>query len=217
MKGGYAGRILHVDLSSGRTEIMPLDPSWAREWIGGLGFGTSIFLDRVLRGDGEGKLPDPLSPDNPFVLMTGPLTGARMDAVARWTVGARSPLTGFWGEANVGGHFGARLKAAGWDGLVIEGKAPSPCYLRIVEDSVTLENAETYWGLDTYSTEEKLLAAESAISNAESGPGSSSRGEVVSIGPAGENLVRFAALVHRPAYKMYPEYLRENGYEEYLL
>lgn len=73
--------------------------------MGGLGFGTRLYLDEL----GSGPLPDPLDPGNPFVLMTGPVTGLRMNGVARWTVGSRSPLTGFWGEANVGGWFGALL------------------------------------------------------------------------------------------------------------
>ncbi|MCK5683670.1 aldehyde ferredoxin oxidoreductase, partial [bacterium] len=86
---GYAGKILYVDLTSGNIETKPLDPDFARKYIGGLGFGTKIFLDLIK----EKHDFDALSGDNPFVLMTGPLTGMKMSAVARWTVGAKSPLT----------------------------------------------------------------------------------------------------------------------------
>ncbi len=102
--GGYAGKILKVDLSSGRIEVEPLDPVFVREAIGGIGFATRIYLELIK----ENPEVDPLSPENPFVIMTCPLTGARMDGVARWSVASRSPLTGFWGDANVGGFFGAR-------------------------------------------------------------------------------------------------------------
>ena len=120
--GGYAGRILFVNLTSGEIRKEPLNPTFAREAIGGIGFATRIYLDLIK----DKPDFDPLSPDNPFVIMTGPLTGARMDGVARWSVGSKSPLTGFWGDANVGGFFGARLKFAGYDGIVITGAAKKP-------------------------------------------------------------------------------------------
>ena len=213
--GGYAGAILHVDLTSGQTHTSPLDPEFARHHLGGSGFGARFILDELLTRRGAaavaaGDLPDALSADNPCVLMTGPLTGASMHAVARWTVGARSPLTGIWGEANVGGYFGAELKAAGYDGLVITGAAPRPTYLAIDEGRVELHDATPYWGLDTFATEDALVASHrrGATRAAPPAPGSGDAGargadartarpgHVLCIGPAGENLVRFACLVN---------------------
>ena len=218
--GGYAGAILHVDLTSGETHASPLDPEFTRRHLGGSGFGARLFLDELLTqrsaaAVAAGDLPDALHADNPCVLMTGPLTGASMHAVARWTVGARSPLTGIWGEANVGGYFGAELKAAGYDGLVITGAAARPTYLSIDDGRMELRDATPYWGLDTFATEDTLVAAHRGAASAGAFPatpatedaavdtgaraaGSPSRrpGHVLCIGPAGENLVRFACLVN---------------------
>lgn len=217
--GGYAGTLLHVDLTSGETYVSPLDPEFARRYLGGSGFGARLFLDELLTQRGAaavaaGNLPDALSADNPCVLMTGPLTGASMHAVARWTVGTRSPLTGIWGEANVGGYFGAELKAAGYDGLVITGAAPRPTYLAIDDGRVDLRDATPYWGLDTFATEDALVAAHrdagssvavpaapttagTADTDAQGADARTGRpGHVLCIGPAGENLVHFACLVN---------------------
>ena len=135
---GYAGKILYVDLSSGQIGETPLDLKFAQEYVGGLGFGAKIYLDLIK----EKSDFDALSPENPFVLMTGPLTGVRMNAVARWSVGSKSPLTGFWGDANIGGFFGARLKFAGYDGIVITGAAEKPTYLHIDDGKVELKDAQ---------------------------------------------------------------------------
>ncbi len=185
--GGYAGSLLHVDLTSGTIEKTPLDPNFARENIGGLGFGAQIFLNLI-----KGKPNfDALSPDNPFVLMTGPLTGMHMNAVARWTVCAKSPLTGVWGDSNIGGHFGARLKCAGYDGIIITGASDHPVCLVIQDDQVELIHAGPYWGKDTYTTTREMKADLAT-------PGA--KGQVLTIGPAGENGVAFACLVHNKGH-----------------
>lgn len=182
--GGYAGQILYVDLTSGKIEKKPLDMAFARKYIGGLGFGTRIYLDMIK----DNPDVDPLSPENPFVIMTGPLTGFKMDGVARWAVGTRSPQTGFWGDANVGGFFGAYLKFAGYDGIVITGKAEKPSYIFINDDTVEIRDAAKYWGLDTYETDDRMT---------EDLKGESKRsGQVLSIGPAGENRIRFASMIN---------------------
>lgn len=186
--GGYAGQILYVDLSSGNIEKKPLDKDFARKNIGGLGFGTQIYLDLIK----DNPVFDALSEANPFVLMTGPLTGMQMNGVARWTVGSKSPLTGFWGDSNVGGFFGAYLKFAGYDGIVITGKAQAPSYLFINDDTVEIRNAENYWGKDVYTVTDELkqdLKSESKKS-----------GQVLTIGPAGENLVKFASLINNKGH-----------------
>ncbi len=186
--GGYAGQILYVDLSSGNIEKKPLDMEFARKHIGGLGFGTQIYLD-LIKND---PVFDALSETNPFVLMTGPLTGMKMSGVARWTVCSKSPLTGFWGDSNVGGFFGAYLKFAGYDGIVITGKAQKPSYLFINDDTVEIRDAENYWGKDVYTVTDELkqdLKSESK-----------KPGQVLTIGPAGENLVKFASLINNKGH-----------------
>jgi aldehyde:ferredoxin oxidoreductase len=181
--GGYAGKFLYIDLTTGTIREQPLDSGFARENIGGLGFGAKIFLGLIK----DKPDFDALSPDNPFVLMTGPLTGIRMEAVARWCVGAKSPLTGCWGDANAGGSFGARLKFAGYDGIVITGAAHTPTYIHIDDGNVELRDARKHWGQDVYAVTDELIAGNRAESREPA--------EVLAIGPAGENLVRFASIV----------------------
>jgi len=186
--GGYADNLLYVDLTTGRIEVKPLDMAFARENIGGLGFGTSIFLDLIK----DNPLFDPLSADNPFILMTGPLTGCGMDATARWSVCSKSPLTGYWGDANVGGHFGARLKLAGYDGIIITGAAQQPVYLYVNDQKVELRDASAYWGQDVYEVTDGLTRG---LRDQSPKPG-----QVLTIGPAGENLVRFANLINKKGH-----------------
>lgn len=181
---GYAGQILYIDLSSGKIEKKELDKNFARNYIGGLGFGTRIYLDLIKSKPNF----DALSQDNPFVLMTGPLTGIKMNGVARWTVGTKSPLTGFWGDANAGGFFGAYLKFAGYDGIVITGKANSPSYIYIKDDIVEIRDAAKYWGKDIYETNDSMLE--------DLKPETKRPGQVVCIGPAGENLINFASIIN---------------------
>lgn len=182
--GGYAGNILYVDLSSGRIDKRPLDSAFARNYIGGMGFGAKIYFDLIK----DNPQVDPLSAENPFILMTGPLTGMKMDGVARWAVGTRSPLTGFWGDSNAGGFFGAWLKFAGYDGIVITGRAEKPSFLFISGDTVEIRDAAAYWGLDTYETNDRMIA--------DLKQGEKRSGQVLCIGPAGEHKIRFASLLH---------------------
>jgi aldehyde:ferredoxin oxidoreductase len=186
--GGYAGKILHVDLNSGNCEVKPLGLAFARTYIGGLGFGTKIFLDLIR----EKPDFDALSADNPFVLMTGPLTGIKMDAVARWTVGAKSPLTGFWGDCNVGGYFGAELKFSGYDGMVISGAAEKPTTISIDDDRIEIKDGQTYWGKDVYTVNDAMIADHKGRSK--------KSGQVLAIGPAGENRVRFASIINHKGH-----------------
>jgi len=185
--GGFAGSILYVDLGSGKIEKKPLDMDFAREYMGGLGFGTKIYLDLIK----DKPDFDALSPDNPVVLMTGPLTGMKMNAVARWTVGAKSPLSGFWGDANVGGYFGAELKFAGYDGIVLTGASEKPCYLFIEDDKVEIRDAEKYWGMDVYESTDSISADLK---------GDAKAGQVLTIGPAGENKIVFASIINNKGH-----------------
>ncbi len=186
--GGYAGQILYVNLSSGDIEKKTLDRDFARKHIGGLGFGTQIYLD-LIKGN---PVFDALSESNPFVLMTGPLTGMKMNGVARWTVCSKSPLTGFWGDSNVGGFFGAYLKFAGYDGIVITGKAKTPSYLFINDETVEIRSAEKYWGKDVYTVTDELKE--------DLKPESKKPGQVLTIGPAGEKLIKFASLINNKGH-----------------
>jgi len=186
--GGYAGKILYIDLTSGAIETRPLDLEFARKYIGGLGFGAKIYLDLIKDRPGF----DSLSADNPFILMTGPLTGIRMNAVARWTVCSKSPLTGLWGECNIGGFFGAELKFAGYDGIVITGEADKPTYIYIDNNTVEIRDAQKYWGADVYTVNDEIIADHKDTSR--------KSGQVLTIGPAGENLVRFASIINNKGH-----------------
>lgn len=186
--GGYAGQLLYIDLTSGDIRKKALDVDFARNHIGGLGFITRIYLDMIKNG----PVPDPLSPENPFILMTGPLTGMQLNGTARWAVGTRSPLTGFWGDANTGGFFGAYLKFAGYDGIVITGKSEKPVYIFIEDEIVEIRDASDYWGLDTYETTDRMRKNLKVYGKR--------KGHVVCIGPAGENRVRFASLMNNKGH-----------------
>ena len=186
--GGYVGKILYVDLSSGKNESKPLDMEFAREYIGGLGFGTKIYLDLIK----DKPDFDALSADNPCVIMTGPLTGMKLSAAARWTVCAKSPLNGYWGDSNIGGFFGAELKFSGYDGIVITGAAEKPSYIYIEGDTVEIRDASKYWGKDT-----NVIVDEMTLDLKEDGKKS---GQVFTIGPAGEKLVKFASIVNKKGH-----------------
>jgi aldehyde:ferredoxin oxidoreductase len=188
MAHGYAGRILYVDLGTGTVESKSLDMDFAREYIGGLGFASKIYFDLI-----KAEPPvDAYSAENPFVIMTGPLTGMKLNGVARWCVCSRSPLTGLLGSCNVGGFFGAHLKFAGYDGVIITGKASFPAYISIDDGKVEVRDARKYWGKDVYTVTDEI------IQDTSSKPKRS--GHVFAIGPAGEKLVRFAAIVHNKGH-----------------
>jgi aldehyde:ferredoxin oxidoreductase len=127
---------------------------------------------------------DPLHPDNPLIWMTGLLTGTRLPSASRSAFCARSPLTGIWGEANVGGFVGTALRDAGFNGVIVTGRAERPVYLYIDGEHAELRDARPFWGLDTYQTQEHVAQA---IGD--------SRLHVLCIGPAGEHLVRYAAIM----------------------
>ncbi|MFP4532507.1 MAG: aldehyde ferredoxin oxidoreductase family protein [Desulfobacterales bacterium] len=182
--GGYAGQLLYIDLSSGKIEKEPLDKAFARKHIGGLGFGAQIYFDLIK----DNPAIDALDPGNPFVLMTGPTTGFKLDGAARWTVCTKSPLTGVWGDSNIGGFFGARLKFAGYDGIVITGQAEKPSYLFINNDTVEIRDAAAYWGKDIYETDAAMAA--------DLKPETGRTGTVFCIGPAGEKLVKYASIIN---------------------
>jgi aldehyde:ferredoxin oxidoreductase len=175
---GYTGRLLRVDLTHSTIDVEPLNPKWARDFVGASGLAARYLYDMIDAGT------DPLGPENPLVWMTGLLTGTRTPSSSRSAFCARSPLTGIWGEANVGGFVGVALREAGYDGMIVTGRSKTPVYLSIDGTDVQLRDASALWGLDTYTTQKKLAQALG-----------SRRLHSLCIGPAGENLVRYAAIM----------------------
>ncbi len=177
---GYTGKLLEVDLSAGTTHEIALDPELARSYIGGSGLAARLYLDRLAAG----PYPDPFDPAAPLIVMTGPTAGHALPGTSRFAVCGRSPQSNFWGEASCGGFFAPALKAAGYDGLIITGAAAAPVYLLLENGGAELRDATELWGGDTYATHDALTARHDA------------QARTLSIGPAGENLVRYAAIVH---------------------
>lgn len=177
IQGGYTGTVLRVDLTRGTVERLPLDESFALQYIGGRGFTARLQYDLIPVD------ADPLAPENVVIIAPGPLTGTTAPSSGRFTLGARSPLTGILGDANSGGFWGAMLKRAGYDLITIHGRSPRPVYLWIDDHRVELRDARHLWGKDTRETEEIIR------------DDLGKRVRVASIGQAGENLVRFAALM----------------------
>ncbi len=179
MMGGNWGKILKVDLTSGKTEELELDEKLYRDFLGGSGLAAKWFFDN------EGWKVEPLSPENPLMIMNGPLSGTNLPGVSRLEICARSPLTGIWGEASMGGHFSPQLKRTGYDGIIVVGASEKPVYLYLTDEKVEIKDASHLWGKDTYETED-LLKEEVG----------DKRAQVISIGPAGENLVKFACVMN---------------------
>jgi len=179
MAYGYTGKILRVDLSSKRFTIEEMPENFYRHYFGGEGF-VGYFLLKELP-----PKVDPLSPSNMLIIAVGPLTGAPVGGCGRHSIGGKSPLTGGFGEAEAGGYWGAELKMAGYDAVVVEGKAEKPVYLYIKEEGVEIRDARHLWGM-------KALECQTAIRE-ELGD---SLVKVALIGPAGENLARFACVMN---------------------
>ena len=178
-KYGYMGKLLFVNLSDMSTRDEELSEETARAFIGGYGIGVKTIYERMKPG------ADPLGPDNIFALGTGPLTLAGTVSTCRFTTMGKSPLTGYWGDANSGGNFAIALKASGYDAVFFEGKAEHPVYLRINNGKAELMDASHLWGRDSADTEGMIL---------EENPGKDFK--VVCIGIAGEKRSRIAAVIN---------------------
>ncbi|MBN1538295.1 MAG: aldehyde ferredoxin oxidoreductase family protein [Anaerolineales bacterium] len=174
---GYAGAYLRVDLSTGQIQKHSLPSEWVENYLGGNGIGIKILWDEVP------ETANPLGPDNKLIVATGPLCGSPMPNSGRMEFIGKSPLTGIYGDANAGGQFGPELKFSGYDVIIFEGQASEPVYLYINNDQVELRSARDIWGLGTYAAETRLqtIHCDPALKTA-------------LIGPAGENLVRFAGI-----------------------
>jgi aldehyde:ferredoxin oxidoreductase len=179
--GGYNGKILRVDLTRERMTIEPIDEAFCKKYLGGAGFIAHYLLAEVNPGI------DPLGPENKLIFALGPLTGMPLGGCARHAVGGKSPLTGGIAKAEVGEHWGSQLKRAGFDALIIEGKAKGPVYLHIHGGEAAIRDAHHLWGKNTKETQESIRAelADSRI-------------RVAMIGPGGENKVKYACIMHGP-------------------
>src|SRR3990172_1956844 len=179
MPNGYHGKILHVDLSSGALEIEQPEEAFYRTYLGGSAIGLHYLLKMTRPG------VDPLGPDNVLALALGVLTGAPISGQSRMTAVARSPLTDAVGDSQSGGFFPAEMKFAGFDAVVIRGKAERPVYLWVHDGEAELRPAEQLWGLITGEAEAKIREE---LGDAKI--------EISQCGPAGEKLVRFAAIMN---------------------
>lgn len=173
----FSFRILRVDLARGRFEHEDFDEKTMKTFIGGSGIGTKIVWEET------DKTTDPLSPENPLIVMAGPLTGTAVPGSSRITIAALSPLTGIWGETHTGGSWPDEFRRTGFDGIVINGKAKEPVYLWVNNGEANIVSASHLWGKDTYELDDLLKK--------ETDPKSVTLG----IGPAGEKQVRIACLI----------------------
>ena len=176
--GGYTGKILRVDLTNRRVKTQGLPQEWVSDYIGGDGFAARLLYEEVPGGT------DPLSSDNKLILATGPITGTMWPMSGRCVFVSKAPLTGIWGESHVGGFLGPELKYAGYDMLVVEGRSEKPVYLLIQDEHVELRNAADLWGMRT---DDVTAAIRRETRDPET--------QVAAIGPAGEKLVKFAAII----------------------
>ena len=178
MVGGYAGKILTVDLSDGKISEKTLDLSLAKNLIGCLGIASKIMLEEL---DPSVK---PFDPKNKLILATGPLTGSTAPAANKSIIISRSPLTNIWGESVFSANCGIELKRAGYDMLIIEGKAEKPVYLWIHDGTAEIKDASGIWGMDTFSACDAIKKDLGEMKAA-----------AISIGPAGEKLARIASII----------------------
>ena len=175
---GWTGKILRVNLSLGDIKVEALDKKIARDYIGGRGLGIKYLYDEI-----DPKV-DPLGPENKLIFATGPLTGTGALAAGRYMVVTKAPLTGAIANSNAGGYFPAELKFAGFDMIIFEGSAKSPCYLWIENDNIELRNADDIWGKDVNDTTDWVVEQ------------TDPEAKVACIGPAGENQVLFANIMN---------------------
>ena len=170
-----------INLSTGTTSIEETDKDNLRRFLGGRGLGAKLLFDLV------GPEVDPLSPENVLIFTTGPLGGSNWPASSRLHVTFKSPLTGAYGYANSGGYLGTELRHAGYDALVITGRAKHPIMLQVFDGDISFRDASTLWGTTTSQTHEQVLGSEVH---------SGQNGRLACIGPAGENLVRVSAIIN---------------------
>jgi aldehyde:ferredoxin oxidoreductase len=179
MSRSFHNKILRVNLTEGSIRVEEPGPAYLRRYMG----GWNIIADTLLREVPRGA--DPLGPENVLVFAPGLLTGLPLSGASRSAVGAKSPLTGGFGAAESGGNWGAQFKRAGFDALIVQGVASTPVYLWVVDGEVEIRDASHLWGKTTKETEQAVREE-----LGETGA------ELAMIGPGGENMVRFACVMH---------------------
>lgn len=178
MAGSYYEKIARINLTTGEIKVEKLDIELAKKFIGGRGLGTKILYDEGV------ATVDPLSPENKLIYITGPMTGSASPSSGRYMVVTKSPLTGMIASSNSGGIWGAKLKYAGWDALIVEGEATEWTYINIVDDKIELLDAREYFGMMSEELDDKLKSVHGE------------KASVLNIGPAGENQVLLAAIMN---------------------
>ncbi|MBM3264055.1 MAG: aldehyde ferredoxin oxidoreductase family protein [candidate division Zixibacteria bacterium] len=183
--GGWTGVVLRIDLTTGRIVKEPLNMEWAKTYVGGRGLAAKYLYEEM------DPAADPLGPANKLIFATGPMTGTNASTSSRFTVVTKGALTGAITTSNSGGTWGPELKFAGYDLLIFEGKAPRPSFIWIYNDEVEIRDAGHLWGKTVWETDDEIREEVGVHDSV-----------VSCIGPAGENLVRFACIVndrHRAA------------------
>jgi aldehyde:ferredoxin oxidoreductase len=176
MMKGYTGKWLRVDLSTGKISKEEIPDATKRDFLGGRGFAVKLLWD-------EAKHVDPLSEKNKLIFSTGPLTGQSLPSSGKMVIASKSPLTGGYGDGNIGTMASIHLRKAGYDVLIVEGKSEKPCYLLIENESVKIVDASELWGKNTFETQDILEKRHGRNSG------------ILIIGPAGENLIRFSTVM----------------------
>lgn len=174
---GYNGKVLRINLSEGSIKVEPLDLAVAQKYIGARGLGVKTLIDEI-----DPKV-DALSPENKFIIATGPITAAPMPTSGRYMVITKAPLTGTIGISNSGGHWGAELKKTGYDMIILEGKSENPVYINITDENVEIKDAKGLWGKVVSETTKVLQEVHD-------------KAKVLCIGPAGEKLSLMAAVMN---------------------
>ncbi len=178
MANGLAGTTLRINLSTGEIRKLPTDEKLMREWYGGRGAIAKILYDEVPRN------ADPYGPENLFIISAGVMSGCFIPSGSKVEFGSISPLTNGHGDSNMGGHFGPTLKFAGYDMIIFSGISPRPVFLFIDDDKVELRDASGYWGMGSLECEPKMRKDLGGDF------------EIATIGPAGENLIRYSCITH---------------------
>jgi len=173
---GYQNKVLRLDLSKGEYKTEPLNMEWAKMYIGEKGLAIKYLYEELKPNT------DPLSPENKLIIMTGPMTGTPVPCSGKLSIASKSPATGTISDASIGGHSALRIKYAGYDAIILEGKLSKPGYILIDNDKIEFKDAAHLWGKGAHDAESMLIG--------EYGHDAS----VLSIGPAGENLVTMACI-----------------------
>ena len=202
MANGYAGKILRIDLT--RKEIITLDTAKYAEFVGGIGMGAALFWEFAV-APGDWDLQDAFDPRNVVALMGGPLAGTGVPGGGRTSICGIAPETyptPLFHRTSMGGRFTTMMKLAGWDGVIVQGKADSPVWINIINDKVVIEDGKALWGLNTFETQDRITSQVSGRTRFGEEWGkigddyTTARPQIVCIGPVGEGVTRVAALIH---------------------